>query len=366
MKIHHSHLAVFSGFLERYFLALVLGVYALATVFPQPGQWLCGQCLGEIIVEEASFSFTLPMALLAALLWNASTLMPGGALRQLLCRPTILLVGLVANLLVPATFIVAVAQTTPFWHDPAAVRSILTGLTLIGSMPIAGSATAWSRKTNGNLALSLGLVVFSTLLSPLTTPIFLSAIGRFATDNCGTGLQDLAGHGTGTFLFLCVLAPCALGMLAPRVLRERRLAPLRPWLKPLNATLLLLLIYINASVSLPSVLTRLATGFLGMMLAIAVSFCLVAFAAGWLVARVLRAEPAEQSALMFGLGMNNNGAGMVLATAALADQPQVLLLIVCYNLVQHLVAGGVDLIQNRRPGRGQMDPCRLAVCDATA
>jgi len=45
---------------------------------------------------------------------------------------------------------------------------------------------------------------------------------------------------------------------------------------------------------------------------------------------------------MFGLGMNNNGTGLVLASLALADHPRVLLPILFYNLVQHLVAGGVD------------------------
>ena len=47
---------------------------------------------------------------------------------------------------------------------------------------------------------------------------------------------------------------------------------------------------------------------------------------------------------MFGLGMNNNGTGLVLASMALADHPQVLLPIIFYNLVQHLVAGMVDYL----------------------
>ena len=51
---------------------------------------------------------------------------------------------------------------------------------------------------------------------------------------------------------------------------------------------------------------------------------------------------------MFGLGMNNNGAGLVLASMALAHHPQVLLPIILYNLVQHLVAGFVDVFSRRR------------------
>ena len=68
---------------------------------------------------------------------------------HLLRRPSILFLGLLANLLVPVAYIVGVAQMMRFWHDPDETRSLLVGLALIGSMPIAGSATAWSRKTYG-------------------------------------------------------------------------------------------------------------------------------------------------------------------------------------------------------------------------
>ena len=53
---------------------------------------------------------------------------------------------------------------------------------------------------------------------------------------------------------------------------------------------------------------------------------------------------------MFGLGMNNNGTGLVLASMALADHPGVLLPIIFYNLVQHLIAGLVDHWMFYRPG----------------
>ena len=45
---------------------------------------------------------------------------------------------------------------------------------------------------------------------------------------------------------------------------------------------------------------------------------------------------------MFGLGMNNNGTGLVLASLTLAAHPAVMLPIIFYNLVQHVVAGIVD------------------------
>ena len=73
------------------------------------------------------------------------------------------------------------------WHNPDEVQNILVGLALVASMPIAGSSTAWAQNADGDLALSLGLVLGSTLLSPLTTPLALHAVGLMATGRLRRG-----------------------------------------------------------------------------------------------------------------------------------------------------------------------------------
>ena len=52
---------------------------------------------------------------------------------------------------------------------------------------------------------------------------------------------------------------------------------------------------------------------------------------------------------MFGVGMNNNGTGLVFAAQALADHRLVLLPIIFYNLEQQLVAGIATLLLTGRP-----------------
>ena len=61
------------------------------------------------------------------------------------------------------------------------------------------------------------------------------------------------------------------------------------------------------------------------------------FATGYLMAQIFRANRKDKASLMFGLGMNNNGTGLVLVSIALADNPQVMLPIIFFNLVQHLI-----------------------------
>lgn len=57
---------------------------------------------------------------------------------------------------------------------------------------------------------------------------------------------------------------------------------------------------------------------------------------------MLGLNDSQKVAVMFGLGMNNNGTSLVLATIALSEYPKVMLPIIMYNLVQHIVAAGVD------------------------
>jgi predicted Na+-dependent transporter len=84
---------------------------------------------------------------------------------------------------------------------------------------------------------------------------------------------------------------------------------------------------------------------------IVASLCVLAFASRWLIAGILRAGHTQQTSLTFRLGMNNNGTGLVLASMKLANHPRLLLPIIFYNLVQHLVAAGVDVALCRRPGQ---------------
>ena len=137
-----------------------------------------------------------------------------------------------------------------------------------------------------------------------------------------------------------------LGISIRRVIGGTRHASAKPILKLINSIILLALNYSNASVSLPQAVANPDLDFVAVMLMIVVSLCALAFTAGWLISRLLKASPAQRISMMFGLGMNNNGTGLVLASMALADHPRVMLPIIFYNLVQHLVAGVVDRLVN--------------------
>jgi BASS family bile acid:Na+ symporter len=209
-------------------------------------------------------------------------------------------------------------------------------------MPIAGASTAWAQNANGNLALSLGLVLITTFLSPVLTPISLHAVGLVTTGDYSEDLHELAAHGVVGFLGVWVILPSLLGIWTRSRMGERRFNAIKTYLKLLNYIVLIVLNYSNASLTLPNAIANPDLDFLLVTLVIVVSLCFLAFATGFGLSKLFESNRSSRVSLMFGLGMNNNGTGLVLASMYLADHPEVMLPIIFYNLVQHLVAGTID------------------------
>jgi BASS family bile acid:Na+ symporter len=327
-----------ADFLHHHFLGLVLTAYALAVVWPGGGLAFQGVDLARIAPVAGGGSIPLPGVLLGAMLFNAALAVDSRELVGVVRRPRLLGAGLLANLLVPLGFVLLSARAATLWHSPQESAQLLTGLALIAAMPVAGSSAAWTQNAGGNLALSLGLVIGSTALSPLTTPLILAAVETLAGGGPGDALRALAGNRAGGFLAAFVVLPTAAGLLAGRLVGPARVARHKPALKAFGLAAVLMLCYVNAAASLPRGAREPDWDFLALAAAATVALCVGAFTAGWVVARCLGAGRPEERSLAYGLGMTNNGSGLVLASA-LAVPPEALLPLLLYNLVQHLVAG---------------------------
>jgi BASS family bile acid:Na+ symporter len=356
-------IARLGAFLGRHFLAMLCASYVAAALWPAPGLAIRTLSLGRVGPGTVRTELSLSLIMLAGLLFNAGLAVDTSKLGGFLRRPRTLAAGLSANIVFPILFILSASWWLRPWHNEDEVQNILVGLALVASMPIAGSSTAWSQNADGDMTLSLGLVLGSTFLSPLLTPIALHAVGFVATGDYSEDLHELASGNTESFLAIGVLAPSLLGILAGRAIGHARVAAARPQIKVVNALILLALNYSNAAVSLPQAVADPDLDFLAVTLTIVSSLCVLAFAVGWGTARLLGAGREQQVTLMFALGMNNNGTGLVLASMALADHPRVMLPIIFYNMVQHLVAGGASSLIRRPAGPasgGESSPDRAA------
>jgi BASS family bile acid:Na+ symporter len=348
--------------LHKHFLLLLLGAYAGATFWPEVGQAARHFSLGNFVVARQAVSLTLPMMLLAGLLFNAGLGSAASEMTRVVRKPKVLLIGLAVNLAVPLLFIFLALPFFRLWHDRDDIQNLLLGLAIVAAMPIAGSSIAWSQKASGNVELSMGLVVFSTLLCPLTTPLTLVIFGALAKGKYAQALVQMSGQGIGAFMLISVVVPSFAGLLVKHLCGSSRIARIKSGLIVINGVALLFLCYVNASAVLPQMLAAPNWSFLAMIFVIVSAMCLAGFMAGWLVARFLDVDRSRQRSLVFGLGMNNNGTGMVLANTALATLPSALLPVLAYNLVQHLVAGGVDrLVVTRRAKRRRFPDIRILI-----
>lgn len=342
---------------QHHFLWLVIATYILAGLVPHPGL-LARQCLIPVLGE---IRLSLPMLMLALLLFNsgfAATLSQPGTVWK---SSWPVVAGVLVNLVIPLVFLIGLRFVLLAWPDAQEANCLLLGLAVVAAMPVAGSSTAWSQNCNGNVALSLGLVLLSTFLSPFTTPIVLASIGGLSAGAPADALQRMSGQGTGGFLLACVAIPSALGLLARRIIGEKRGASVKSCLKPLSTLVLLFLCYGNATVALPQVMANPDWDYFALVLLAVVGLCCTAFASGWLLSRWLGVDPHDQRALVFGLGMSNNGTGLVLAASALDTLHWAVVPVLAYNLVQHLVAGGISCWMARTPEPNDLSP-KIPAC----
>jgi BASS family bile acid:Na+ symporter len=327
---------------HRYFIWIVVMSYIFAAALPEMGVWLHETRVASVHTGMGDFIASATTMLLAVLLFNAGLFTNVAEVKNLIRRPFIVASGVLGNFLIPLVFIATTSLVLRRWHNPDETQQILTGLAFIAAMPIAGASTAWAQSADGNMSLSIGLVLATTLLSPVFTPLVIHGVGALTVGDYSEDLHELAAGDAANFLGLWVVAPSLLGVIASRLTPAMRLAKSAPFLKLTNYAIVVLLNYANASLSLPGVVREPDGDFLAIMMTIVLALCLTAFTVGYFCARLGRAGRGETASLMFGLGMNNNGAGLVLATSAMADHTGILLPVILYNLIQHFVAAVVD------------------------
>ncbi|MFJ7150536.1 sodium-dependent transporter [Streptomyces sp. NPDC100445] len=311
--------------------------YALALFLPGPGLWLRRphpSPLTHLTVD------TTPL-LLGLVLFSAGLQVPVRALGRLLRRPQALLAGLALHLAIPLAVVPLVAFLLRRTPDADGGSGLLTALILIVAMPVAAGATVWTDKGDGDQPTMVGLVLASTLLSPLTVPLLLRTLAPLLSGGYAHTLTATGRLAQGGFGLTTVVLPCAGGLLGALALPAGLLSRLRLAVTPMALTGSLLLTYVNASGALGSALTRPRPLLFIAALAVAALACLLSFAVGRAAAHVLRLEAGTASSLTLACGMNNSSASAVLITTCLPDKPHLLLPVLAYGLLQKSAASRI-------------------------
>ncbi|MFJ9629622.1 sodium-dependent transporter [Streptomyces sp. NPDC101175] len=329
-----------TNWLRRRLGRAVLVSYAAALLLPGAGLWLRRP---HTVPLGGSAQLTLRTSsfLLSLVLLSAGLQVPVRALGRVLRRPKAMLAGLALHLAIPLLVVPFVALLLRGTPDSDGGSGLLTAMILIVAMPVAAGATVWTAKGEGDQPTMVGLVLGSTLLSPLTTPFLLAALAPLLSGGYARALAGTSGSAHSGFTLSAVVLPCAAGLLCALVLPPSWHGRLLRAVVPAALIGSLLLTYVNASGALGSFLARPRPLLFTAALAVAALVCVLSFVLGRLAARVLRLDAPVASSLTLACGMNNSSASAVLITTSLPDKPHLLLPVLAYGLLQKTAANRV-------------------------
>ena len=345
-------LARTAGWLHRYFLVVLLATYALAGLFPGPGSRI------------REFAIDLPgggqerasMLLLAVLLFCASAVIQWSQVRDLLERPSVLLLGLLTAWLGPALVVVVFGPLLSWTAQNELTAGLMVGFALVAAMPVANSAAGWTQNAGGNIALCLALVVLSILLSPLATPNLLKMMGWALSAEDTQRIEQVVTQFSGWRFILWVILPSIVGAATAWAAGHRWIAHAKPTLRIISLLTILVLNYANASLAIEKVWISEPVGVILLAAGIATLVSIVGITLATLVARLFGLSRASWIALAFGLSMKHTGLALVIAGEFIPGQPRVILVVLLTTVAQHLVAAAVDLHLQR---------ARIATAEAT-
>ncbi|MFF3559412.1 bile acid:sodium symporter family protein [Streptomyces sp. NPDC002574] len=332
--------------LRRHLGRAVAAAYAAAVIVPEPGRWL--RRAHGLPLGGQALRLETPGALLCLILFAAGLQVPLRTLGSRLRRPVALLTGVALHLAAPLLVIPVVAFVLHRSPDTDGGSGMIAAMILITAMPVAAGATVWTARGHGDQAVMVGIVLASTLVSPVTVPMTIKALSPLLRGDY-VGALSRAAHAAGDgFALTTVLLPCLAGILSAVLLPVPALRRLSDTVLPALLAGSVVLTYVNASGALGSFLTHPRPVLLAAALTVASAVCGLSFTLGRVSARLLRLDRPAQSSFTLACGMSNSSAGAVLISTALPDRPHLLLPVLAYGLLQKLAA---DRVMRARPPR---------------
>ncbi|GAA2694923.1 hypothetical protein GCM10009864_82250 [Streptomyces lunalinharesii] len=319
--------------------------YAAALLLPSLGLWLRRE--HTLPLGTSGLPVSAAPLLLSLVLFSAGLQVSVGELGRLLRRPTALLAGLALHLVIPLVVIPIVAFTLRQSPDTDGGSGLVTATILIVAMPVAAGATVWTGKSDGDQPTMVGLVLASTLLSPLTAPLVIGVLTPLLSNDYAATLGTTVHTTRGAFALVNVVLPCAAGILCRLTLTPTWCSRVRAGVVPVALVASLVLTYVNASGALGSFLTSPRPLLLCAALCVAALVCLLSFTLGGAAARLLRLDSPAASSLTLACGMNNSSASAVLLSTTLPDKPHLLLPVLAYGLLQKTAASRVVAAASR-------------------
>ncbi len=176
---------------------------------------------------------------------------------------------------------------------------LTAGMILVGSCPGGTASNVICYLARGNVALSISLTAFSTLLSVFLTPLLTLLL---VDASIAVPAEQMLFS-----IFTMVIIPVTLGLALNHLFGDK-IQALTPLFPAISVTAIVLIIAIIIALNAGSLLQ------LGVMLALAVALHnLAGLALGYFAARALRCDDATRRTLAIEVGMQNSGLAVALA-----------------------------------------------------
>lgn len=335
-----------SSWTNKNFLFLIIVTYILGALFPRAGILISHTNFGIIGNGMSGLKLSVPFLMAALLLFSSSLDVKQTDLQNLKKHPTDLFWGLILSFCTPLIFVSIASLAIGLSHNPDQLRQALIGLAVIGVMPIVSSSASWTQKSGANLALSVGIILFAAILSPLLTPLAFHLIKNLATPDYADAISFLVDGSISLFLIFGVVLPLLLGAIIRFLFKAEKAVQLGENLKDVNLLIILLLSYFNASHALPQFINDPNWSLLCMNIVAAILLCIVLFGVGHIAATRLKTEDSNKIALTFAVGMGNNGVALIFTSVILVHYPLMITPIIIYSLLQNIIAAIMDKIKD--------------------
>lgn len=193
------------------------------------------------------------------------------------------------------------ALASLFFHGNS---DVITGYVLLYCIPTAVVSCMWCGIYNGNMALSITLLVIATCLAPLTTP---SLVHIFSSSSITIDTSGMVRS-----LLLMVVIPSVIGMFINYASKGMCNDHVAPCLKPFTKIALLFVVTINTSQVADRLIAEADWSYIPQVLA-ALMFSVMGFLISFGAAHLFRFSKADQVSVVYAIGMKNISAALVLA-----------------------------------------------------
>jgi len=217
---------------------------------------------------------------------------------------------------------------------------LAVGMMLLAASPGGTTANLYSHLFRGDVALNISLTAINSVIAVVTLPVITNlAIAFFQPGDLTVGLQFRKT----LEVFMIVLAPVALGM----TLRALKPGFAKAMDKPVRiaSVAILAMVIAGAAASSFDLLASNVAGLGG----IAIAFCGLSLAVGYIVPRLLRIEQPQAVASAFEVGIHNATLAIVVAQGVLG-RPDMSLPAAVYGVLMFPVAALFGFWVTRRRG----------------